>query len=65
MRSQLIIRKGKYFLWSRGEELISDKFPELSSLVGLIPDGTVLDGELLPFKENKLDILMTCKKNWT
>ena len=54
MRSQLIIRKGKYFLWSRGEELITDKFPELSSLVGLIPDGTVLDGELLPYKENKV-----------
>ena len=41
-------------MWSRGEELITDKFPELSSQDGLNPDGTVLDGELLPYKDNKV-----------
>ena len=50
MRAQLIIREGKHFLWSRGEELITDKFPELACLAKLLPSGTVLDGELLPFK---------------
>ena len=51
MRSQLIVREGKHFLWSRGEELITDKFPELAQLAQLLPNGTVVDGELLPYKE--------------
>ena len=50
MRAQLILRKGNHFLWSRGEELITDKFPELEVLKNLLPDGTVIDGELIPFK---------------
>ena len=54
MRAQLIIRKRKIFLWSRGEELITDKFPELHCLTRYLPDGTVLDGELLPYKEGEI-----------
>ncbi len=54
MRAQLIVRKGKHFLWSRGEELITDKFPELAILASHLPDGTVVDGELLPFKDEKI-----------
>ena len=54
MRSQLIIREGKSFLWSRGEELVTDKFPELNCLANIIPNGTVLDGELLPYKEGQI-----------
>jgi len=54
MRAQLIVRKGSSFLWSRGEELITDKFPELACLATALPDGTVLDGELIPFKEGKI-----------
>ncbi len=51
MRAQLIVREGKHFLWSRGEELITDKFPELACLSEILPNGTVVDGEVLPFKE--------------
>ena len=51
MRAQLIIREGKHFLWSRGEELITDKFPELACLADHLPNGTVVDGELLPYKD--------------
>ena len=51
MRAQLILRGGKHFLWSRGEELITDKFPELKILKEILPQGTVIDGELLPFKK--------------
>lgn len=51
MRSQLIVREGKHFLWSRGEELITEKFPELAQLAQLLPNGTVVDGELLPYKD--------------
>jgi DNA ligase 1 len=47
IRSQLIVRKGQLFIWSRGEELVTDKFPELHALKAYLPDGTVLDGEIL------------------
>ena len=51
IRGQAIFRYGHYFLWSRGEELITDKFPEFEHLSSVIPPGTVLDGEILPFKD--------------
>jgi DNA ligase-1 len=51
IRSQLIRRGGQSFIWSRGEELISDRFPELIEESNLLPDGTVIDGEILPWKE--------------
>ena len=54
MRAQLIIRERKSFLWSRGEELITDKFPELDCLANILPNGTVLDGELLPYKDGQI-----------
>ncbi len=54
MRSQLIVRENKHFLWSRGEELITDKFPELACLADHLPNGTVVDGELLPYKEGEI-----------
>jgi DNA ligase 1 len=49
IRSQLIRRGGRTFLWSRGEELLSGRFPEVEEAGGLLPEGTVLDGELLPW----------------
>ena len=51
IRAQLIRRRGQTFLWSRGEELIAERFPELTSMGDNLPDGTVLDGEVLPWKE--------------
>jgi DNA ligase-1 len=53
IRSQLIHRQGEWFLWSRGEELITDKFPELADMALALPEGTVIDGELLPFREER------------
>ncbi|MCP9927502.1 ATP-dependent DNA ligase [Cyanobium sp. CH-040] len=47
IRGQLIRRAGQSFLWSRGEELINDAFPELTAAAAALPDGTVLDGEIL------------------
>ena len=47
IRGQLILRDGDYFVWSRGEELMTDRFPELARAIDHIPPGTVLDGELL------------------
>ena len=50
IRSQVIIRDNELFVWSRGEELVTDKYPEFEALVEALPNGTVLDGEILPFK---------------
>ncbi|MBW4707776.1 ATP-dependent DNA ligase [Roseobacter sp. YSTF-M11] len=47
IRGQLILRDGGHFVWSRGEELMTDRFPELARAVDFLPPGTVLDGELL------------------
>jgi DNA ligase-1 len=48
IRCQVIIRNDELFVWSRGEELVTDKYPEFQKFIGSIPNGTVLDGELLP-----------------
>ncbi|MEQ8238247.1 MAG: ATP-dependent DNA ligase [Cyclobacteriaceae bacterium] len=50
IRTQIIKRQGEAFIWSRGEELITEKFPELEALLDRLPNGTAIDGELLPFK---------------
>ena len=49
IRAQLIRRAGQTFLWSRGEELVTDRYPEVVAAAEQLPDGTVLDGELLPW----------------
>jgi len=48
IRGQIIRRNGELFVWSRGEELITDKFPEYFIVKDLLPDGLVLDGEIIP-----------------
>lgn len=53
IRAQLIKRRGKVMIWSRGEELITDRFPELSESIAALPDGLVLDGEILGWKEER------------
>jgi DNA ligase-1 len=52
IRAQLVRRAGQCWLWSRGEELISERFPEIAQAAGRLPDGTVLDGELLVWDES-------------
>jgi DNA ligase-1 len=49
IRAQLIRRAGETWLWSRGEELITHRFPEITAAATHLPDGTVLDGEVLAF----------------
>jgi DNA ligase-1 len=48
IRGQIIKRNNELFVWSRGEELMTDKFPEYFILKDLLPDGIVLDGEIIP-----------------
>ncbi len=50
IRGQVVLRGGAYFTWSRGEELMTDRFPEFAGLVDFVPLGTVLDGEILAWQ---------------
>ena len=51
IRAQLVRRAGQVWLWSRGEELITDRFPELAALGEALPDGTVVDGEIVIWRD--------------
>lgn len=53
IRAQLIRREGRTWLWSRGGELVTGRFPELAAAGDALPDGTVLDGEIMPWKSGK------------
>ena len=55
IRAQLVKRDGQLWIWSRGEELVTERFPELNVLVNYLPDGTVIDGELVAWKANHLN----------
>lgn len=50
IRAQLVRRAGQVWLWSRGEELVTDRYPELAALGEALPDGTVLDGEIVVWR---------------
>jgi DNA ligase-1 len=50
IRAQMIKRGGEIFIWSRGEDLATEKFPELHPFLNALPDGTVIDGEILSFQ---------------
>jgi len=51
IRGQLLLRGGEHFVWSRGEELMTDRFPELIAARDFLPDGTVIDGEILAWAD--------------
>jgi DNA ligase 1 len=53
IRAQLVRRGGHVHLWSRGEEVITHRFPEISAAATHLPDGTVLDGEVLAFRDGR------------
>jgi DNA ligase-1 len=51
IRAQLIRRQGKAALWSRGDEIVTGAFPEIIQAASAIPDGTVIDGEIVAWDE--------------
>jgi DNA ligase-1 len=53
IRAQVIKRADRLFIWSRGEELVTEKYPEIKAAGLKLPDGTVIDGEILPWKEDQ------------
>ena len=54
IRSQLIRREGKCFIWSRGEDLVTDRFPEILIAATHLPNGMVLDGELVAWRDGAI-----------
>ncbi|MCZ4222722.1 ATP-dependent DNA ligase [Pedobacter rhodius] len=54
IRGQIVKRNGELFIWSRGEELVTEQFPELHFLIDVLPDGVVLDGEILAVQDKQV-----------
>lgn len=52
IRGQIIVRAEAFAVWSRGEDLITDRFPDLAPLADFLPPGTVIDGEILAWSGN-------------
>ncbi|WP_448091026.1 ATP-dependent DNA ligase [Pseudomonas azerbaijanoccidentalis] len=55
IRAQVVKRAGQLWIWSRGEELVTERFPELGTLIHGLPDGTVIDGEIVVWKSAQPD----------
>jgi len=54
IRGQIVRRGGTCSLWSRGEEIITERFPEISAAAAALPEGTVLDGEVLAWRDDRV-----------
>ncbi|QDV38596.1 ATP-dependent DNA ligase [Tautonia plasticadhaerens] len=54
IRCQLIRRGGETFLWTRGEELVTERYPELAGLGPMLPEGTAIDGEILVYRDDEV-----------
>lgn len=54
IRAQIVRRGGQCWIWSRGEELVTERFPEVVAAAESLPDSTVLDGEIVAWKEAAL-----------
>jgi DNA ligase-1 len=53
IRAQVIRRGGDTTIWSRGEDLVTEQFPDLAAALARLPDGTVLDGEILAWEGDR------------
>jgi len=51
IRGQVIKREGDVWIWSRGEELVTERFPEIVASAQSLPNGTVIDGEIMVWND--------------
>ncbi|MDQ2928553.1 MAG: ATP-dependent DNA ligase [Pseudomonadota bacterium] len=54
IRAQVVKRASQAWIWSRGEELVTERFPEIVAAAASLPNGTVLDGEIVVWKDDKV-----------
>lgn len=54
IRAQCLRREGETFIWTRGEELVTERYPEVADALSGLPEGTVLDGELLAWRDGSV-----------
>lgn len=54
IRAQIVNRAGQAWLWSRGEELVTERFPELAAMGEALPGGTVIDGEIVVWRDARV-----------
>lgn len=54
IRGQLIRRAGECHLWSRGGERFTERFPEIVDAAASLPDGVVLDGEVVAWRDGRI-----------
>lgn len=52
IRAQILKRRGSVMIWSRGEELVTDRYPEVARVAAMLPNGMVLDGELMAWRDD-------------
>lgn len=50
IRAQMIHRRGEVIIWTRGEEMVGDRYPEVRDAARTLPEGVVLDGEILAWR---------------
>ena len=62
IRAQIVRRGGKTYIWSRGEEIVTEQFPDLLPEVAALPDGTVIDGEILVLVDGRVQPFTTLQK---
>ena len=53
IRAQVVKRRGRVWIWTRGEDLATDRFPEVVAMAERLPDGCVLDGEIVVWREGR------------
>jgi DNA ligase-1 len=53
IRAQVIHRRGEVMVWTRGEELVTDVYPEITQVGRALPAGAVLDGEILAWQDGR------------
>jgi len=53
IRAQIVRRAGQVWIWSRGEELVTERFPEIEAVARGLPEGSVLDGEIVVWKDDR------------
>jgi DNA ligase-1 len=54
IRAQVVKRASQAWIWSRGEELVTERFPEIGAAAAPLANGTVLDGEVVVWKDGKV-----------